>query len=489
MDYQSTRGGAMALKSSTAIIQGIAPDGGLFIPKGLPVITATDIKEHQNDSYLDWAKLILGAVFSDFNKERLDACIEAAYGTGFDDEAVAPLKKIKDDLYVLELWHGPTAAFKDMALQLLPHLMSMSLDLEGIEETALILVATSGDTGKAALDGFCDVPKTAVCVYYPKDGVAKLQELQMTTQVGDNVHVLAVEGNFDDAQTGVKRIFGDDEIREKLLKKQYTLSSANSINFGRLAPQIVYYFTAYADLLRRGEIKNGEAVDYVVPTGNFGNILAGWYAKAMGLPIGKLICASNKNNVLYDFYDTGCYDVNRDFHQTLSPSMDILVSSNLERLLYEISGRDSQMVKDLMEGLKKDGRYAIRPELHSIIHEGFTFGWADDTMTRETILKVWEKHHYLSDTHTAVALSVNEKIDGDRKRIVLSTASPYKFASDVLSALGEDSGKDSFQDVQRLSGLTGTKVPETISRLKDSQVLHTKDCEVKGMDDALLDLL
>ena len=407
MDYMSTRGGASGVKSAEAILKGLAPDGGLFVPDEMPHIDNAFLDELKDMDYMGRACSVLRLFLTDYDDEEIKGCVERAYGGGkFDTVDIAPV--MTDCSFpILELWHGPTSAFKDMALQLLPQLMTTAMKKTGEKSQILILAATSGDTGKAALCGFQDVPGTKILTFYPKGGVAKMQELQMVTQKGANTGVLAVEGNFDDAQAGVKSIFADKVLAGKLLENNVKLSSANSINWGRLAPQIVYYFSAYTDLLRSGRIKDGESVDFVVPTGNFGDILAGFYAKKMGLPVGRLVCASNRNNVLTDFLNTGIYDRKRDFYKTISPSMDILVSSNLERLLWYMTD-DTAIVKRWMTELAENGSYDVGAEVLDKIKDTFSAGCADDERTKAVIREVYEKEDYVLDPHTAVAWAVAE---------------------------------------------------------------------------------
>ncbi len=410
----------------------------------------------------------------------------AAYGT-FDSEEVVPLTKAGDNEYIMELYHGPTLAFKDIALQILPRLLSYGLKKEG--ESALILTATSGDTGKAAMEGFADVENTKIVVFYPVDGVSDMQKLQMITQTGNNTYVCAVKGNFDDAQTGVKQIFASDEFRKLAKDKGYSLSSANSINFGRLAPQIAYYFYAYATLLKRNVIKAGQSINFTVPTGNFGNILAGYYAKRMGLPISKLICASNKNNVLTDFFNTGEYSLHREFYQTTSPSMDILISSNLERLLFELVGRDSKKVVALMDNLKNDGKYTIEADMKKILDGEFWAGYCSDDDAAHTIKRMFESTDILLDPHTAVAQTVYEnyvKSTGDDTvNVVVSTANPYKFAQDVEYAATGVKTADAFTSADNVYKATKTPIPTAISALKHAKVLHTDVAEKDSLAQAV----
>ena len=447
------------------------------------------IEELAGLSYEERAVRILRLFLTDYTEEELEGCVRRAYGQTFDDVRRAPVTSV-GELEVLELWHGPTSAFKDMALQLLPQLMSTARVKQGEKDTILILVATSGDTGKAALEGFADAAGIRIMVFYPDGGVSPIQRIQMVTQAGDNVRVVAVRGNFDDAQRGVKEIFGDAAMAAELAAAHTKLSSANSINWGRLVPQIVYYFSAYADLLAAQKIQAGDAVNFTVPTGNFGNILAGYYAKRMGLPVGKLVCASNENNVLTDFLQTGIYDRRREFHQTMSPSMDILVSSNLERLLYHLT-EDTAQVDAWMRSLAEEGVYDASMILPAL-HENFWAAFTSDMMTEEEIRIVCERTSYTLDTHTAVAYRVAEdyrRETGDmRPMIVLSTASPYKFGASVLHALGKDTdGLDEFTLMERLQKHSGMPIPTRLAALRTASVRHEEVCEKDGMRDAVLD--
>ena len=473
MEYNSTRSTGLHISASEAIAMGLAPDGGLFVPNTLPPLDEKALKELLPLSYGARAKRILKIYLPEYSPQELDRLVADSYGTNFDTTAVAPLRFTDGLTGYLELWHGPTSAFKDMALQMLPHLLTASLRKCGEERGVCILVATSGDTGKAALEGFADVPGTRILVFYPRDGVSDVQKLQMVTQTGNNVGVCAVEGNFDDAQTGVKRIFGDRELAERLSEKGWFLSSANSINWGRLLPQIVYYFSAYCDFVNSGRIKCGEPVNFCVPTGNFGNILAGWMAKEMGLPVTRFVCASNANNVLTDFIETGVYDRRRPFHLTSSPSMDILVSSNLERLLYFLS-KDSERVAGWMKQLSEEGRYDVGTGLKALIRRDFEAGYCDDAGTAEEIARVWREYGYLIDTHTAVASRVlgdYRARTGDRTpAIVVSTASPYKFCDSVLRALGEQTDAPGTELIGRLERVTGTTAPAPLSGLAGKKV-------------------
>ncbi len=489
MKYISTRGNGEELDSAEAIIRGLAGDGGLFVPSRMPQIPLNFIERFGKISYEERAEGILSLFLSDYTTVELVECVEGAYGNDkFDDVHRAPVKAV-GDFSVLELWHGPTSAFKDMALQLLPRLMSTALKKTGEEKEILILVATSGDTGKAALEGFCDVDQIRIMVFYPEGGVSRIQRLQMLTQKGKNVNVTAVRGNFDDAQSGVKAIFSDAEFNEKLAAAGVKLSSANSINWGRLVPQIVYYFSAYADLLEEGRIKAGDEVNFCVPTGNFGDILAAYYARKMGLPIHRLICASNCNNVLTDFLRTGIYNRKREFHKTISPSMDILISSNLERLLYHVTG-DPAQVKNWMESLADTGTYDVGAGVLEEIQKTFWAGWTDEQSTKETIRRVYEERNYTLDTHTAVAWNVAEqyvKETGDRhEMIVVSTASPYKFNASVLEAMGESTdGMDEFRLLDRLKEKSGQPIPKGLDSLRSAREIHLDVCGRTEMEDVV----
>ena len=494
MQMLSTRGAA-AVSPSMAILRGLAPDGGLYVPAEFPQFTLEEIGAMAQLSYQERACAVLERFLPDFTREELKAAIAGAYGTGFDCEAVAPMAKVGSWAHSLELWHGPTLAFKDMALQLLPYLLTMSGKKHGEEREVFILVATSGDTGKAALEGFLDVPGTRCCVFYPHGGVSQAQRLQMVTTGGSNTHVIAVKGNFDDAQTGVKKIFSDPDFAAEMNRQGRVLSSANSINFGRLVPQVVYYFSAYADLLAEGAIKLGDKVNFCVPTGNFGDILAADYAGKAGLPVGKLICASNENNVLTDFIKTGAYDISgRDFFKTISPSMDILISSNLERLLFDLCGNDGAKVADLMAQLKEKRMYQVDADMLAKLQAKYAAGYVNEAGIREEICRTWQEDHYLMDTHTAVASAVLrdyiEKTGDKTPCVIVSTASPYKFGASVLEAIaGEDAvkGKDDFACCAMLSEMTGTHEPDQIAKLPEMEIRHSGVCEKDAMAQAVLD--
>lgn len=468
MLYFSTRNEKEKVSASQAIARGLAPDGGLYVPESLPKLTLEDIERIGREDYRGRALEIMKLFLDEFSEEELKAMIQRAYGDNFDTADTAPVHFVDDNTGVLELWHGPTCAFKDMALQMLPHLLTASLKKCGETRNVCILVATSGDTGKAALEGFADVENTKILVFYPHNGVSDVQQLQMITQTGKNVGVAAVRGNFDDAQTGVKQIFSDKEFAQRLSKNGWFLSSANSINWGRLLPQIVYYFSAYCDFAASGRISYGDTLDFVVPTGNFGNILACWYAKNMGLPVGKLICASNQNNVLADFFERGVYDRNRTFYTTISPSMDILVSSNLERLLHSVCKSDAE-VAGYMAELSKTGAYEVSDAVKSVINEHFVGGYCSDADTKAVIGSVYGENGYLMDTHTAVAY---KKLGDYRKEtgktvpaVVVSTASPYKFCDSVLAALGQGSEASGTELIEKLSLVTKTSVPKPLAGL------------------------
>lgn len=497
MQYISTRGNAAAVSAAAAIKQGIAPDGGLYVPTDQITISNTDVEKLTSLSYTERAAFILSHFLTDFSPAEINQCVHAAYSPSkFATSEIAPVKVLNSDTAILELWHGPTCAFKDMALQILPQYLVHALAKTGEEAEVVILVATSGDTGKAALEGFADIPGTQIIVFYPEQGVSEVQRLQMTTQEGKNVHVVAVQGNFDDAQSGVKQVFGDVDFAHLLANHGFRLSSANSINWGRLVPQIIYYFSAYADLLKTGSIKAGEKINFVVPTGNFGNILAGFYAKRMGLPINKLLCAANANNVLTDFIQTGTYNRNREFLKTLSPSMDILISSNLERLLYELTNRQGEQISNWMTQLKTEGSYTVDEATFAKVQEHFWSDFADDTETLKTIEETWQQQQYLLDTHTAVAIRVLQKYrqaTGDNTyTVVASTASPFKFNGSVAKAvLGETSvtGKSEFSLLQDLSSHTQWPIPQGLRDLDQKPVLHRRVIEKDKIKDVVKEIL
>ena len=493
MFFTSTRS-KCSIQSAEAIAKGLASDGGLFVPQEFPQFSSEDIDRMTAMDYRGRAVEVLSRYLTDFTADEIRKCVDAAYTGKFDNEEPAPLVEAAENMFMLELWHGPTCAFKDMALQLLPHLLTASVAKTSCGRTTVILVATSGDTGKAALDGFADVPGTRIIVFYPRNGVSAMQKLQMTTQQGNNVAVCAINGNFDNAQTGVKNIFSDKEMAAKLDAHAMDFSSANSINFGRLVPQIVYYVSSYCDLLKSGKLKSGDEFNVVVPTGNFGNILAAVYAKKMGIPIKTFICASNRNNVLTDFINTGVYDRNREFFTTTSPSMDILISSNLERLLYLLSDCDCGKVAALMEELKTSGKYSIPQEVLSVLQQEFYGNCACDEEAASAIRELFEKNGYLCDTHTAVAVSVYNKYvaeTGDRTpSVIASTASPYKFSPAVLSALtGKECSGDEFAVVEELSRLTSTDIPAPLAGLAGKSVLHKTCVEKEDMAQFISDFL
>ncbi|MDO4316894.1 MAG: threonine synthase [Lachnospiraceae bacterium] len=481
--YKSTRSEDGLVTASQAILQGLAADGGLFVPTELPKLSLS-MEQLSKMTYQETAYEVMKRFLTDFTEEELKDCIRRAYDEKFDTEEIAPLVKA-DGAYYLELFHGATIAFKDMALSILPHLMTTAVKKNNSREEIVILTATSGDTGKAALAGFADVSGTKIIVFYPKHGVSPIQEKQMVTQRGDNTFVIGIEGNFDDAQTGVKRMFGSAELKERLLRKGFRFSSANSINIGRLVPQVVYYVYAYAKLLGEGELTAGELMNVVVPTGNFGNILAAYYAKHMGVPIGKLICASNENKVLYDFLSTGCYDRNREFILTNSPSMDILISSNLERLIYHIADDQASVTVELMERLKNEGRYTITEGMRAKLSD-FRGGTANQKETGEAIARLYEKTGYVLDTHTAVASYVYEQYrrqTGDTtKTVIASTASPFKFARSVMEAVDAGSGALSDMElIDRLSETANVPVPEAVEELRTAPIRHDRVCETEAM--------
>ena len=489
--YKSTRDDSVKVTASQAILKGLAPDGGLFVPESIPSFDKS-LEELSKMSYKEVAYEVMKLMLDDFTEEELKACIDKAYDEKFDTDVIAPLVKA-DGAYYLELFHGATIAFKDMALSILPHLLITSAKKNDVHNEIVILTATSGDTGKAALAGFADVKGTRIIVFYPKNGVSPIQEKQMVTQKGDNTYVIGIKGNFDDAQTGVKKIFGDKELEKEMAEAGFQFSSANSINIGRLVPQIVYYVYAYTRLLADGEIKAGDKINAVVPTGNFGNILAAFYAKNMGLPINKLICASNENKVLYDFFTTGEYDRNREFVLTTSPSMDILISSNLERLIYRIAGNSANKNSELMESLKNTGKYEITPEMKAQLSD-FYGNYATEAEDAATIKKLYEDTGYVIDTHTAVAATVYEKYKketgDDTVTVIASTASPYKFTSSVMDAI--DSKYDSMTDfelVDELSKISNVAVPQAIEDIRTAPVLHDTVCEVNEMSSSVKKIL
>lgn len=489
--YRSTRDDSVKVTASQAILKGLAPDGGLFVPEKIPALDRS-LEELSAMSYREVAYEVMKLMLDDFTEEELKACIDKAYDEKFDTDVIAPLVKA-DGAYYLELFHGATIAFKDMALSILPHLLITSAKKNDVHNEIVILTATSGDTGKAALAGFADVKGTRIIVFYPKNGVSPIQEKQMITQKGDNTYVIGIKGNFDDAQTGVKKIFGDKDLEREMDAAGFQFSSANSINIGRLVPQIVYYVYAYTRLLADGEVKAGNKINVVVPTGNFGNILAAFYAKNMGLPINKLICASNENKVLYDFFSTGEYDRNRDFVLTTSPSMDILISSNLERLIYRIAGNSAEKNSQLMKSLRETGKYEITPEMKAQLSD-FYGNYATEEEDAAAIKRLYEDTGYVIDTHTAVAATVYEKYKkdtgDDTVTVIASTASPYKFTRSVMNAI--DSKYDSMSDfelVDELSKLSNVAVPKAIEEIRTAPVLHDTVCEVDEMSASVKKIL
>ncbi len=474
INYRSTRGGGAGKTAAQAVIKGLAEDRGLYVPDSIPSLPFK-ISDMTGKPYKEFAKAVISAFFTDYTDAEIQACVDGAYDSKFEADEIVPLVKA-GDAYFLELYHGKTAAFKDMALSILPYLLTAALKKEKEEKTIAILTATSGDTGKAALEGFADVDGTEIIVFYPSDGVSEVQKRQMITQVGDNTHVFGINGNFDDAQTGVKKIFDDELFNAELESKGYKLSSANSINIGRLIPQVAYYVFAYARLVEFGEIKSGDKINIVVPTGNFGNILAAYYAFRMGIPVNKFICASNKNKVLTDFINTGTYDTKREFYCTNSPSMDILISSNLERLLYHLSGGKSEEIAKLMDSLEKDGKYTVSDEIREGMR-AFVGGFADEDMTLKAISDMYNESNYLIDTHTAVAYDVYRnyrKNTGDiTPAVIASTASAYKFASSVADALGMPEQKDGFACVKALNEKSGVDIPKGLQNLESREVRHS----------------
>lgn len=489
--YKSTRNSNEISTASKAILKGLAPDGGLYVPETVPTLEKT-LKELSNCTYQEVAYEVMKLFFTDYTEEELKYCIDHAYDSKFDTEEIAPLAKV-NEAYYLELFHGPTIAFKDMALSILPYLMTTAAKKNQIENEIVILTATSGDTGKAALAGFADVEGTKIIVFYPKDGVSNIQEKQMVTQKGDNTYVVAIHGNFDDAQSGVKAIFNNKELAKKMEENHLQFSSANSINIGRLFPQVAYYVYAYTRLLKNEEVAENEAINVVVPTGNFGNILAAYYAKKIGVPIKKLVCASNDNKVLYDFFQTGEYDKNREFILTTSPSMDILISSNLERLIYLIAGEDSELTLKLMNELSVNGKYQITEEMKEKLGD-FMCGYADMKKTAKAIADTYEKTGYVMDTHTAVAASVYKDYvansNDPTKTLIASTASPYKFGRAVMSAI--DSDYESWEDfklIDELSKVSNTAIPNAIEEIRTAPIRHKRLCEASQMQAEVEDIL
>lgn len=494
MFYKSTRDSSIRVESAAAIAKGISEEGGLFVPESIPSISMDELKSLAGMNYAQRAAFVFSKYLTDYTDAELRYCTESAYTTkAFDTENIAEIAHLFEGTYMLELWHGPTCAFKDMALQILPYFLTTAVKKLNMDKKVVILVATSGDTGKAALEGFKDVPGTEIMVFYPVEGVSDMQKRQMVTQEGENVTVCAVKGNFDDCQNGVKAIFTDKAIADRLAKNNILLSSANSINWGRLAPQIVYYVSTYAELLKNKEIEYGEKINVVVPTGNFGNILAAYYAKLMGIPVNKLICASNSNNVLTDFINTGVYDRNRKFYTTVSPSMDILISSNLERLLYHLSGDNDAVINDWFGKLKTDGRYEISADVKTKIGELFWAGCCSDAETKAEIKSTFENYNYLLDTHTAVAVKVYEdykKATGDdTKTVIASTANPYKFSGAVYEAIGGTPVEDEWKNIAELEAKTGTKMPAPLAATKNKEIRFTGSVEKQEMPEVVCSFL
>ncbi len=493
--YHSTRSENVTVSASYAIMKGLADDGGLYVPEEIPKLTAS-VKDLAKMDYKGVAYEVMKLFLSDFTEEELKNCIEKAYDEKFDTAEIAPLVE-KDGAYYLELFHGKTIAFKDMALSILPHLMTTAAKKNEMKDKIVILTATSGDTGKAALEGFADVENTEIIVFYPKEGVSAIQEQQMVTQTGKNTHVIGIRGNFDDAQSGVKTMFSDERLKAKLKEAGFQFSSANSINIGRLVPQVVYYVYSYVTMVKRGDIQEGDKINVVVPTGNFGNILAGFYAKNMGIPIDKLYCASNRNKVLFDFFQSGTYDKNREFYQTSSPSMDILISSNLERLIYYISGNDPRKTGELMSALSGQGKYTITPDMEAKLQD-FEAGFADEDQTLETIRNVYQKANYVIDPHTAVAASVyyEKASKSPEKTVVVSTASPYKFGKDVLMGVDEslDENASLWKEspskwVEKLESISKVPAPKAVRGLMEAEILHKTVCDKDQMEQTVCDVL
>ena len=489
--YKSTRNSKKTVTASEAILKGLADDGGLFVPVSIPKLDVT-LDELKDMSYQETAYVVMKQFLTDFTEEELKSCIAKAYDSKFDTEEIAPLAKV-EDTYYLELFHGATIAFKDMALSILPHLLTTSAKKNNVKNEIVILTATSGDTGKAALAGFADVEGTKIIVFYPKNGVSKVQELQMVTQKGANTSVVAIHGNFDCAQSGVKAIFENKELAKEMDEAGYQFSSANSINIGRLVPQIVYYVYAYAKLLQNEEIEAGEKINVVVPTGNFGNILAAYFAKQMGLPIEKLICASNENKVLFDFFETGVYDKNREFILTISPSMDILISSNLERLVYMIANCDSEKNCELMNALKEKGVYKLTDKMKANLSD-FAAGYATETEVKDKIADVYKKTGYVMDTHTAVAASVYETYKKEckdtLKTVIASTASPYKFSRSVMTAIDPRyNALEEFELVDALEVISNVEIPNAVEEIRDAKILHTLECDADMMEEIVKNIL
>lgn len=489
--YKSTRNSEKTVTASEAILKGLAEDGGLFVPTSIPKLDVS-LEELKDMNYQETAYVVMKQFLTDFTEEELKDCIAKAYDAKFDTEEIAPLVKV-GNTYYLELFHGATIAFKDMALSILPHLLTTSAKKNHVKNEIVILTATSGDTGKAALAGFADVEGTRIIVFYPKNGVSKVQKLQMVTQKGANTSVVAIHGNFDCAQSGVKAIFENKELAKEMADAGFQFSSANSINIGRLVPQIVYYVYAYAKLLQNEEIQEGEAINVVVPTGNFGNILAAYFAKKMGIPIDKLICASNENKVLFDFFQTGVYDKNREFILTNSPSMDILISSNLERLIYMIAGQDAQKNSQLMQALKTDGVYELTDDMKANLDD-FAAGYATEAQVKETIADIYKKTGYVIDTHTAVAAKVcksyMEASNDTKKTVIASTASPYKFARSVMTAIDDKyDALEEFDLIDSLEVVSNVDIPNAVEEIRNAKVLHTRECDADKMEETVKEIL
>ncbi len=495
MQYYSTRGDKLKITAAEAIIRGLAPDGGLFVPAESYI--SLDIEELPAHDYPELAGIVFKPFLSGYNETEITHALRKAYCSGtFDHPLVTPLHMLAKNLYILELWHGPTSAFKDIALQILPHLLRTALDNIGFKDELVILTATSGDTGKSALEGFRDIPGIRVVVYYPENGVSEIQKLQMVTQEGNNLSVAAVKGNFDDTQRGVKELFSDNSLGSHLAAHGFQLTSANSINWGRLLPQVVYYFQAYLSLVSKNQIQAGDSVNFVVPTGNFGNILAGYYARRLGLPVNKLICASNQNNILSDFIQTGRYDSNRRLSLTISPSMDILISSNLERLLFELNNHDSEIINFWMNQLREKGFYTVDKQTHELLGHLFYAGYADDEKTLATINSVYRNYNYLIDTHTAVGKAVldyyTSNTGDNRPSIILSTASPFKFAGSVMNAIngpGSVKQKSELEILNELVELTGTNAPDNLNTLNKKEVKYKQVIARTALRDHLLSIL
>ncbi|MFW5995823.1 MAG: threonine synthase [Halanaerobiaceae bacterium] len=495
MKYISTRGNYGRVDSAEAIRLGMVPKGGLFVPEIVPELSLKEILSFKDFDYRQLAARILQEFLTDFTEEEIWQCVEAAYNAeNFAAPDIAPLKKLDENTYILELWHGPTAAFKDMALQLMPHLLTRAIEKGDIDKEVVILVATSGDTGKAALEGFKDVDGVRIIVFYPEEGVSKIQEAQMVTTGGYNTEVVAVKGNFDDCQNSVKSVFGDRKFNQKINNNGFRFSSANSINWGRLVPQIIYYFKAYLDLVNRGEIEGGEEINVTVPTGNFGNILAGYYASRMGLPVKKFICASNENKILTDFINTGKYDLEREFRRTISPSMDILISSNLERFLFSVTGQDHKKINKWYAELRNNGKFVVDKTTAGEIAEIFSGRFATEGDTKETIKDIYEEYAYTIDPHTAVGVSAYRKYCKETKdltkTVIDSTASPFKFGRAVLSALkGKKIGGDDFEVLRQLEAETGENAHRALSDLEERPVRHERACSSRDIRDEIRDIL